>query len=277
MALITPPYANENASVTAQQVRLALNTAAGYPGPNSPNGGVFRPNNLVVSQAATPAMSVVVGPGHCWVVGDDVDYQGSYYVLNDADVTLGIEASDPTNPRYDIVAVVVADSEYAGDTNSATLVVITGTPAGSPSPPSLPDNALELALIAVPANATTITTGDIANTAPILALGGGFSGSLFGVGGTIHGSAPAAQNGGVLTQAGTTSGTTNSDGFIAVDFEDSFPNSQIAVLITAFDQAGGVVVNIGTVSGSGFSAHVYVGGTSLDTGAVEFSWLAIGS
>ena len=45
---------------------------------------------------------------------------------------------------------------------------MTGTPAGSPSPPSAPANSFTLAQVAVAANATSITSGNITDqrTAP---------------------------------------------------------------------------------------------------------------
>lgn len=117
---------------------------------------------LAVSQRGAGAnMSVDVAAGQAVVQGDDSSVQGMYGVWNDATKNLTISASDPTNARYDLVVARVKDSFYSGATDAFSLEVITGTPAGSPAEPSLPNNCLKLASVLVAAGATSITNAAI--------------------------------------------------------------------------------------------------------------------
>jgi len=61
----------------------------------------------------------------------------------------------------------VKDSEYAGSDDEVELVVVTGTPAGSPTDPALPDNALPLARVVVAAGVSSITNAAITNLAGV--------------------------------------------------------------------------------------------------------------
>lgn len=90
--------------------------------------------------------------------------QGTYYCYNDnsaGQVSLVISASNPTNPRIDVVGAQVEDAAYSGSNNDWKLTVITGTAAASPTIPAFPANFVPLALVWVPANATSIVAGDI--------------------------------------------------------------------------------------------------------------------
>lgn len=124
--------------------------------------GITDASALAVSQRGAGAnMSVDVAAGQAVVAGDDSGAQGKYCVWNDATKNLTISASDPTNARYDLVVARVKDAFYSGASNAFSLEVITGTPAGSPAEPSLPNNCLKLAVVAVAAGATSITNANI--------------------------------------------------------------------------------------------------------------------
>lgn len=125
--------------------------------------GILMPDTgLKVTQRGAGAnMSVDVAAGSALVTGDDSSSQGVYYGYNDATYNIAISASDPTNPRKDIIGVQVRDQEYAGSSNDARLVVVTGTPAASPVDPTLPNNFLSLARVNVAALATSITNANI--------------------------------------------------------------------------------------------------------------------
>lgn len=131
--------------------------------------GVWGTDGLVrglrAVQIPTPAMQIRVPAGLCVVA----DGQNGYLPLELAAQTdLDIAASSPTNPRIDSL---IAEWTDDGVSSVRRLRVITGTPAGSPSAPSLPpaDNptakCLRIANIAVAAGATTITTGNISTVA----------------------------------------------------------------------------------------------------------------
>lgn len=124
--------------------------------------GITDASALAVSQRGAGAnMSVDVAAGQAVVAGDDSGAQGKYGVWNDATKNLTISASDPTNARYDLVVARVKDAFYSGASNAFSLEIITGTPAGSPAEPSLPNNCLKLASVSVAAGATSITNANI--------------------------------------------------------------------------------------------------------------------
>lgn len=124
--------------------------------------GVMAQDDLkVVQRAAGANMSVDVGAGKATVVGDDNAAQGIYAVWNDAAKNVTISAADGTNPRRDIIVARVKDAFYSGASNAFSIEVITGTPAGSPADPSIPNNCLPLARVAVAAGASSITNANI--------------------------------------------------------------------------------------------------------------------
>ncbi|WP_298330328.1 hypothetical protein [Haloactinopolyspora sp.] len=166
MAAENPPFVLQNASHSAALVRQAVASLKGarLPGTYTNNAwpaGVVGAGDLAVSANSTPNMSVNVAAGQAWIAGSEAANQGLYYCFNDAPVNLVVAASDPTNPRYDLVAATVLDAAYAGASNEWLLQVITGTAAASPVAPSLPANSLALALVSVPAAASSITSADI--------------------------------------------------------------------------------------------------------------------
>ena len=166
MATQNPPFALQNASHSAALFRQAVASLKGARLPGTyTNGawpaGVVGAGDLAVSANATPNMSVNVAAGQAWIAGSTAANQGLYYCFNDAPVNLVVAASDPTNPRYDLVAATVLDAAYAGASNEWLLQVITGTAAPSPAAPAVPANSLLLALVTVPAAASSITSGDI--------------------------------------------------------------------------------------------------------------------
>lgn len=108
---------------------------------------------LAVSPTVPAAMSVSVGTGMALI-------QGRYYI-NDSDLTLNVEAADPSHPRID--RVVVRLEATPGRTVHA--VVKRGTPAPSPVPPGLTRTVetweLSLAQVRVEAGATSILSAKI--------------------------------------------------------------------------------------------------------------------
>lgn len=173
MTVQTPPVWMTASSHDAQHLR-ALNTLAfGSPVGSFTTGviattaggghGIMMPTDFAVTQHG-PDMSVDVSAGAACVRGSENPLQGVYGVINDATVNLPIAASDPSNPRRDLICLQVRDSGYGFDvTNDARLVVVTGTPAVSPVDPSLTSykNILVLARIAVGAGVTSIVNANI--------------------------------------------------------------------------------------------------------------------
>lgn len=162
MTVQTVPYALQNASHSAALFRQAMSAPFTA-------GGALGALELVVRQQASPNMSVILGPGRAKIPGTAVSppagqswtTQAMYDSLNDADVTLTVAASNPTQPRIDVAYMGVNDSFYSGALNTAVAGIVTGTPAASPVAPAVPSNAIALYYIAVAAGATSIVNANL--------------------------------------------------------------------------------------------------------------------
>lgn len=109
--------------------------------------------------SASSGMTLSVNAGIAWVQGSAAANSGMYTGCLDTAGTVTLATSDPTNPRIDNIIVQVIDN---GDGTSTTKVTPqTGTPAASPSAPTLPANSLLLAQVAVAASASSIVAGNI--------------------------------------------------------------------------------------------------------------------
>lgn len=126
------------------------------------------PSDLQVKASGSPSLSLTVEAGHCVITRSG---QGVFLGYNVAQGSVTVAAADPTNPRIDLVVAQVYDTTL-GDSLAGlspapsspgclVIRVVTGTPAGSPSPPAVPTNAIPLAQATVTALATTITSGQI--------------------------------------------------------------------------------------------------------------------
>lgn len=127
--------------------------------------GIISSGAFAVTQSGSPAMSVSVAAGVAYINNDESALLGEYRVENDAAVTKSIAAADPSNPRIDRVILQMYDStDISGAADKCDIEVLTGTPAGSPSAPAIPSNALSLATVAVAAGAATIVNANITDT-----------------------------------------------------------------------------------------------------------------
>lgn len=107
--------------------------------------------------------SVDVAAGAAWVEGDtNTSRQPTYRCINDATVNLGV-SPDPSNPRKVLVIIQIKDEAFTGTGREAELQALHGTPAASPSDPTLPDSALLLATLTVPAGAADSSAYTIAD------------------------------------------------------------------------------------------------------------------
>lgn len=154
MAELNPPFVIDGTTVAGEEIRRTLKA-------QFDTAGVLTTAGLAITANGTPNMSVNVAAGEGIIFGTEQAEQGAYHVYNDATVNKTIAASDPTNPRLDIVVAKVQDAEYSGATRAWSLAVVTGTPAASPADPSVPANSISLARVAVGAGVTTITSGNI--------------------------------------------------------------------------------------------------------------------
>lgn len=128
--------------------------------------------DLLVS--APGGMNIRVASGGAWIEGDtDTDAQPCYRVRNVGNVDIAIEAADPANPRKDIVIAEVLDAAFSGASYSWRLRVVKGVAAGAPVEPALPDSAIKLAVVTVPAAAAAIVGGNIADSRVRAQVGAG--------------------------------------------------------------------------------------------------------
>lgn len=159
MAERNPPSWLQAGSHPAEHDRQLIQSLIGLEGVVDKAGG-----DLQVTEKATPDMSVNVARGRAFVAGTVSTNQGYYNVFNDATVNLAVAASDPTNPRKDIVVARVRDAAYEGANDDWLLQVVTGTPAATPSEPALPSNSIKLAVLDVAAGVTSVTNADITDS-----------------------------------------------------------------------------------------------------------------
>jgi hypothetical protein len=130
-----------------------------------------------VTQNGTPNKTVQVAKGVAYVPnasyvkgGDAVKY---WIVRSDA-ATTGLTIADNAsgNPRIDIICVKIDTGATPGaqGSGSASIVVVQGTAAASPSVPATPSNHLKLAEIAVANGFSSITTANITDKRPVATL-----------------------------------------------------------------------------------------------------------
>lgn len=175
MAISPEPYALQNASHSAALFRQAVSSLV------PPGGGVITPGDLAVTQTTVASMQVQVAVGRVWIPGTEVanisganfSTQAMYYAENESIVTLPIDPADATNPRIDVAYVSVNDQAYSGTLNQANIAIAKGTPNATPVAPTVPNNALALANIAVAANASSIITANITTPTPLHVVGPG--------------------------------------------------------------------------------------------------------
>lgn len=155
MTAETTPFAIQTGGETAEHFRRLFDALVGA------NAVIFASGDLAVTAQATPNMSVLVAGGRVAVKGTQATYQGTYFGENRGNTTLTITASDPTNPRRDLIVASVRDAQYSGTDNNFDVRVVAGTPAASPVDPATPANAFVLARVAVAAGATSVTNANI--------------------------------------------------------------------------------------------------------------------
>ncbi|MFE2407131.1 hypothetical protein ACFXDE_02170 [Kitasatospora sp. NPDC059408] len=132
-------------------------------------GGVIGGAGLAVT--AGSGMTVVVGPGSYVVPNTATPTAGGYVSTLASAATLTVQTADPSNPRIDIIVAYVSD---VGTSSSlGAIQIITGVAAVTPSTPAAPANSITLAKLTVPAAASSITNGMIADQRPFTTTAGG--------------------------------------------------------------------------------------------------------
>ncbi len=105
---------------------------------------------LQVTASGTPSMVLQVAAGTADINGAGQD-SGSTRAQIRQPSSVTVSASDPTNPRIDLVVLY----------DTGALGVVAGTPAGSPVAPATPSACIVLAHVAVAATATTLAGGTL--------------------------------------------------------------------------------------------------------------------
>lgn len=164
----------DGVTTPANDIRLGLDALAGshnLAGALASLSGVTPAGGNPLKVTAGTGMTVKVNAGRGRVLGSDTSTQGAYSGALTSQATLDIATSDATNPRKDLVALVVTDN---GDATSTYVVkVITGTAHTPASDPALPTNAVAVGRVNVGAGVSSITSGNIDDLRPYVVAAGG--------------------------------------------------------------------------------------------------------
>lgn len=155
MAVQSPPVFLQAGSHPAEDVRRMMYSIVGQ------RGGIVGAGDLAVTQNGTPNMSVNIATGDVFIPGTEATYQGVYHSENRGSLNLTVTAAHATNGRRDLVVARVKDSAYSGASDTLSVEVLAGTPAGSPVDPTVPANCWVLARLTVDAAVTSIVTAKI--------------------------------------------------------------------------------------------------------------------
>lgn len=144
--------APDGVAITAQQERQAR--AAGHGGGSGRQLGGRSGFRVGTPSTVLSATSTTWTLGPCAAMIDPGAglHQGMYGWSSDANVTGTVTAADATNPRKDIVYILVNDST-AGDGSgavNASPVYVAGTPGATPSAPAVPARGFLVGTINVP-------------------------------------------------------------------------------------------------------------------------------
>lgn len=131
---------------------------------------------------ANMSVDVALGRAIIEITNTNVAHGKTYKVWFDSDATenISVTTADATNPRKDrlVLRVDVATDPNGNASNIAIIELLAGTPAGSPSAPAEPSNALTLAIVDVPAGDTAITTSQITDSRTYCKLADGVLGNI---------------------------------------------------------------------------------------------------
>jgi hypothetical protein len=166
MAVIQPPNWLQNGTYSANTDRLLISSLV-------QTSGIVSPSDLTVTAQISPEMSVKVGVGAAFIRGTSEGFQGTYHAVNDGPVTINLALPSPTNPRIDLIVLKIYDSTVSGDSDTASLEVITGNAQASPVSPDIPENSIALARVTVPVLSTGIISSNIQDIRLLATFRGG--------------------------------------------------------------------------------------------------------
>lgn len=120
---------------------------------------------LVGTATVGPPMTVLVKAHH--FIASKASGEGIYLGAVATDQLVDVAAAPATNSRIDVVYSKQEDTGSATSPDAQTRAivgVVTGTPAGSPTPPAIPAGAVEIGQLRVYAGATKTTDGTVTIT-----------------------------------------------------------------------------------------------------------------
>lgn len=145
----------QKSGVTAEDHRFALQADLVPAGALTARSGVFPNGTAPADLVSVSALQAKVTPFQAFVDGTSNALQAGYRFTSDADVTLTFGVGNGTNPRIDLVVARIRDDPYdASGSQTGTVEIVAGTPAGSPVAPAVPASSLPLWEVLVPANAS---------------------------------------------------------------------------------------------------------------------------
>lgn len=159
-------YGNAVGVVTPLAHKLSQNGPVVKDSTGKPRSGVFYAGNasLVTGKAN---MSYDVAAFEAAICRART--KGTSFPTNDSVVNVTTTAAPGSNSRIDIIYLQQQEVSEGDGATQAVVGVVQGTAASSPSAPTLPDGAIELARAVVPAGITATTSATITQTAPFTA------------------------------------------------------------------------------------------------------------
>jgi hypothetical protein len=162
-------------SLDAGELRRADSAIFGGDGAAfSVRGGIVRHGDTSLAVTVDGSDVVTVQPGAVVIPGNAVSGSGCYRAALSAATTGSLTARNATNPRVDLLVFRQMDTDVVAGHGAYTarIELIAGTPSATPSAPSLPSMAVELARITVPATGGGSATVDSTFRTYAVGLGG---------------------------------------------------------------------------------------------------------
>lgn len=137
-------------------------------------GGITRHGDTSLSVSVDGSDVVTVQPGSWVVPGNAVSGSGCWRYGLSAAITGSLAARNATNPRITLVVARALDTSVVGAhaAYKGRIEFIDGTPAASPTVPTLPTMAVELARITVPNTGGGAASVDLTHRTYSTAIGG---------------------------------------------------------------------------------------------------------
>lgn len=191
-------------------------------------------SGCAVSAQSTPNMSVAIASG-------SIQYSGAVVAVS-AVASQAVTASDPLNPRIDMISI----------TSAGVVTYTAGTAAPTPIPPSLPAGSILVSYISVSAGALTIVAANLTDRRLTIPGGFGTQGPLLVVstGALAFQVGPSATVGAFVVDASAASAATG----IKVTSAAAAAGAGISVISTGtnepltIDAKGSGTITIGSVS-----------------------------